>query len=166
MTCDFKHCGILTSVDSDEPRQPPFKLRNSKWRVISSFTLLEYASDSQNLWPDCAYAQAGLRLWWSLIPHCWKSHVAALQTQIWCKLTVNVLTSWRLKYTCAFILLRLDIHNSSRACNLLLKSKDYLSNHVLLFTAVAPSLRISCKHFPFHMTSEKSCPMQKFTGAA
>ena len=24
-----KQCGILTSVDSDEPVQPPFKLRNS-----------------------------------------------------------------------------------------------------------------------------------------
>ena len=27
MTCDFQQCGILTSVDSDEPVQPPFKLR-------------------------------------------------------------------------------------------------------------------------------------------
>ena len=27
---DFQQCGILTSVDSDEPVQPPFKLRNSK----------------------------------------------------------------------------------------------------------------------------------------
>ena len=26
----FQQCGILTSVDSDEPVQPPFKLRNSK----------------------------------------------------------------------------------------------------------------------------------------
>ena len=26
MTCDFQQCGILTSVDSDEPVQPPFKL--------------------------------------------------------------------------------------------------------------------------------------------
>ena len=31
-TCDFQQCGILTSVDSDEPVQPPLKLRNSKWR--------------------------------------------------------------------------------------------------------------------------------------
>ena len=30
MTCDFQQCGILTSVDSDEPVQPPVKLRNSK----------------------------------------------------------------------------------------------------------------------------------------
>ena len=30
VTCDFQQCGILTSVDSDEPVQPPFKLRNSK----------------------------------------------------------------------------------------------------------------------------------------
>ena len=27
---DLKQCGILTSVDSDEHVQPPFKLRNSK----------------------------------------------------------------------------------------------------------------------------------------
>ena len=27
---DFQQCGILTSVDSDEPVQPPFKLKNSK----------------------------------------------------------------------------------------------------------------------------------------
>ena len=26
----WRHCGILTGVDSDEPVQPPFKLRNSK----------------------------------------------------------------------------------------------------------------------------------------
>ena len=30
MTCDFQQCGFLTSVDSDEHVQPPFKLRNSK----------------------------------------------------------------------------------------------------------------------------------------
>ena len=29
-TCDFQQCGILTSVDSAEPVQPPFKLRNFK----------------------------------------------------------------------------------------------------------------------------------------
>ena len=29
-TCDFQQCGILASVDSDEPVQPPFMLRNSK----------------------------------------------------------------------------------------------------------------------------------------
>ena len=28
-TCDFQQCGILTSVDSEEPVQPPAKLRNS-----------------------------------------------------------------------------------------------------------------------------------------
>ena len=26
---DFQQCGILISVDSDKPVQPPFKLRNS-----------------------------------------------------------------------------------------------------------------------------------------
>ena len=25
VTCDFQQCGILTSVDSDKPVQPPFK---------------------------------------------------------------------------------------------------------------------------------------------
>ena len=29
-TCDFQQCGIFTSVDLDEPVQPPFKLRISK----------------------------------------------------------------------------------------------------------------------------------------
>ena len=29
MKRDFQQCGILTSVDSDEPVQPPVKLRNS-----------------------------------------------------------------------------------------------------------------------------------------
>ena len=28
VTCDFPHCGVLTSVDSDEPVQPLFKLKN------------------------------------------------------------------------------------------------------------------------------------------
>ena len=29
-TRDFQQCGILASVDSDEPVQSPFKLRNPK----------------------------------------------------------------------------------------------------------------------------------------
>ena len=36
MTCDFQQCGILTSVDLDEPVQPPFKLRNSKINDVRS----------------------------------------------------------------------------------------------------------------------------------
>ena len=35
-TCDFQQCGILTSVDSDEPVKPHFKLRNSKFCLVSS----------------------------------------------------------------------------------------------------------------------------------
>ena len=77
MTHDFQQCGILTCVDSDEPVQPPFKLRSSKWCSVSSLTIIEYSSDKQRLWSDCAYAQAGLRLYWSHIPHCWKSHALA-----------------------------------------------------------------------------------------
>ena len=75
--CDFQQFDILTSVDSDEPVQPPFKLRNSKWRSVSSLTIIVYSSDKQRLWSDCAYAQAGLRLCWSHIPNCWKSHALA-----------------------------------------------------------------------------------------
>ena len=56
VTCDFQQCGILTSVHSDEPVQPHFKLRNSKWSSVSSLTLIEYSSNYQRLWSDCAYA--------------------------------------------------------------------------------------------------------------
>ena len=45
VTCDFQQCGILTSVDSDEPVQPPVKLRNSKWCSVGSLTIIEYSSD-------------------------------------------------------------------------------------------------------------------------
>ena len=77
MTCDFQQCGIFTSVDSDEPVQPPFKLRNSKWCSVSSITLREHSIVKQRLWSDCAYAHADWRLCWWHIPHYWKSHVAA-----------------------------------------------------------------------------------------
>ena len=42
---DFQQCGILTSVDLDQPVQPPFKFRNSKLRSVSSLILIEYSSD-------------------------------------------------------------------------------------------------------------------------
>ena len=45
MTCDFQQCGILTSVYSDEPVQPPVKLRNFKFCLASNLTILEYSSD-------------------------------------------------------------------------------------------------------------------------
>ena len=74
---DFQKFDILTSVDSGKPLQPSFKLRNSRWCSVSNLTIIEYSSDWQRLWSDCAYAQADLRLCWSHIPHCWKSHAAA-----------------------------------------------------------------------------------------
>ena len=43
--CDFQPYGISTSVESEEPVQPPFKLRNSKWCSVSSLTVKEYLSD-------------------------------------------------------------------------------------------------------------------------
>ena len=76
-TCDFQQCSILTWIDSDEPLQPPLKLRNSKWCLASSSTLIEYSSDKQKLGSDCASSHAGLSLCWSHIPQCWKPHVLA-----------------------------------------------------------------------------------------
>ena len=35
-------CGILTCVDSDNPVQPPFKLRNSKWCSVRTLRVIEY----------------------------------------------------------------------------------------------------------------------------
>ena len=49
VTCDFQQCCILTSVDSDEPVQTPFKLRNSKRCSVGSLTVIEYSSDEQRL---------------------------------------------------------------------------------------------------------------------
>ena len=77
VACDFQQCGILTSVDSDEHVHPPFKLRTSKRFLVSSLALIEYSSDEQRLWSDCVYGQAGLRLRWSHIPDCRKSHALA-----------------------------------------------------------------------------------------
>ena len=37
---DFQQCGI-----SDEPLQPPDKLRNSKCRSVSSLTVIEYSNN-------------------------------------------------------------------------------------------------------------------------
>ena len=42
---DFQQFDILTGIDSDEPLQPPFKLRNSKWCSVSSLIIIEYSSD-------------------------------------------------------------------------------------------------------------------------
>ena len=38
MTCDFQQCGISISVDSGEPVQPHFKLRNPKRCSISTYS--------------------------------------------------------------------------------------------------------------------------------
>ena len=90
-TCDFQQCGILKCVDSDEPAQPPWKLRNSKWCSVSSLTVIEYSSDKQRLWSDCTFVQADLRLCWSHIPHCRKFHVTA---QFIVFLSLSHMVSW------------------------------------------------------------------------
>ena len=76
-TRELLQCGILTSVDSNEPVQAPFKLRYSKCCSVSSLKVIVYSSDKQRLRPDCAYAQAGLSFCWSHIAHCWKYNVVA-----------------------------------------------------------------------------------------
>ena len=91
MAWDFQQCGRLTCVDSDKPVQPPFRFGNSKWWSVSSLIVIEYSSDKQRLWSDFAYAQADLRLCWSHIPYCWKSHAAA---QFLSLLEVNFVICW------------------------------------------------------------------------
>ena len=39
-------CGIVTSVDWDEPVQPPVKLSNFKCCLVSSLPLVEYSYSS------------------------------------------------------------------------------------------------------------------------
>ena len=84
MACDIQQFDILTKVDSDEPLQPSFKLGHYKWCLVTSLTIIEYSSDKQRLWSDCAYAQADLRLCWLHIPHCWKSHALVQLKQRTC----------------------------------------------------------------------------------
>ena len=53
MSRDIHVCGILTSVESeysDEPMQPLFNLRSSKWCSVSSLTVIEYSMDYQRVW--------------------------------------------------------------------------------------------------------------------
>ena len=45
--CDFQQCGILTSVHSDEPVKPLFKLRNFKWCSVNSLTPIKYIATSK-----------------------------------------------------------------------------------------------------------------------
>ena len=94
MTRDFQQCGILTSVDWDEPVQSSFRLRNSKWCSVSSLTLMGYSSIKQRLWSDCAYAQADLRL-------CWRTYHI-----------VGNLRHW-LNYVCMYSFMPSSIYQSS-----------------------------------------------------
>ena len=114
VTCDFQQCGIFTSVDSNEHAQPLFKLRKAVCCSVSSLTVIEYSSDQQRLWSDCAYGQAGVSLCWSHVPQWWKFHGAA-QMSVFSKLAVLIISTyvahtppenlWLLKYssTCSFI---------------------------------------------------------------
>ena len=70
----------------------PFKLRNSKWCSVSSFTSIEYSSEKQRLRLDCAYAHAYMRLSWSHIPYCWKSHALAHFVSYYKSIILNMLS--------------------------------------------------------------------------
>ena len=81
-TCDFQQCAVLTSIDSDELVQPPFKLRHSRWGSVSTLNthiICKRLAKALIRLRVCAdwYAQSDLWLCWSHIPHCWKCHVAA-----------------------------------------------------------------------------------------
>ena len=116
VTSDFQQCCIWTCVYSDEPVQPPFKFRNCKLWSVSSLTRIEYSNDWQRLWSDCAYAQADLRLCWSHIPHCWKSHVAAqlcVITSCW----KDSRTAWRLYSKSIMAKHKQKGHQCRKKCN-------------------------------------------------
>ena len=71
-------------------------LRIETLSSVSNLPGIDYTSDWQRLWPDCAYAQAGLSLCLSHIPHCWKSHAVA---HIWTFLLLfrkHALTSYNI----------------------------------------------------------------------
>ena len=57
MTRDCQQCGILTSVDSDEPVQPPLMLRNSKCCSVNSFPLEDYSSIAPDKAAYCVFTQ-------------------------------------------------------------------------------------------------------------
>ena len=60
VTCDFQQCGILTSVDSDEPVQPPVNLRNSKCCSVSSSKFIKKFK-----WPAKALIRLRVCAGWS-----------------------------------------------------------------------------------------------------
>ena len=53
--CDFQQCAILKCLESEEPVQPPYQLRNSKCCLDSSFY-------SQRLFKQLAKALIRLRI--------------------------------------------------------------------------------------------------------
>ena len=53
---DFQKFDILTSVDSHEPVQPPFKLRNLKWGSVSSLTVRIFKRPEKALISLCVCA--------------------------------------------------------------------------------------------------------------
>ena len=148
-TCGLQKCGILTWIDSDKPVQPSFKLRNSKRCSISSFTLIEYSSDYKRLWSDCVYDQADLRLWWSNILHCWKSHAAAHMFFIHSNFENNVKSGfyWRI----CKIRARVPSGSGSFICASLVIS-DICTNRNLATPTRDISFNIfhSFRHFMYH----------------
>ena len=86
MSRDFQQCGILTSVDSGEPVQSPFKLRNSKWCSVISLSHTIFKQLAKALIRLCCLSH---------ISHCWKSHALAHF-----RIKVDVLKFWTLFSFC------------------------------------------------------------------
>ena len=88
---EISNTGISTSVDSDEPVQPPFKLWNFTCTCCSVISLpvilIDYSSDWPRIWSHGVYAQADRKLCWSHIPHYSKHYVAV---HIWFGLSLSL----------------------------------------------------------------------------
>ena len=104
--CDFQQCSTLTSVDSDEPVQSPFKLRTSKWCSVSSLTLMAYSSGK----PDSDQTARMRRLRWGFAGRTYhivgKSHAMIEIRLTWFMLKLHFLMPW-LKYK---IVIRLNLN--------------------------------------------------------
>ena len=62
MICDFQQCSILTSVDSDKPVQPPFKLKK-----LQNLMMFGQLPKNHRIFKQLANALIRLHIWagWS-----------------------------------------------------------------------------------------------------
>ena len=86
-TWDFLQCDILTSIDTGEYVESPFKNRSSKCCSSVAYQASNIKAINKSSDHICGYAQAGLSLCISHISHWWKSHVVA---HIWTSLMLFI----------------------------------------------------------------------------